>query len=73
MDAQLKKIQVVPVTFDKDGDVAKDEHATLTFEVSMDTKAQREAVVSLFELLRSEFVSVEVSPYQLRTDDGRHD
>ena len=70
MDAQLKKIQVVPVKFDKDRDIDKDEHATLTFEVAMDTKAQREAVVDLFALLRSEFVSVEVNPYQLRIDEG---
>ena len=37
MDAKLKKIQITPVKFNKDGDVQKEEFATLTFEVPLDS------------------------------------
>ena len=32
MDAKLKKIQITPVKFNKEGDVQKEEFATLTFD-----------------------------------------
>ena len=47
MDAKLKKIQITPVKFDKDGDVQKEEFATLTIEVPMDSAGQREAIMEL--------------------------
>ena len=37
MDAKLKKIQITPVKFNKEGDVQKEEFATLTFEVPLDS------------------------------------
>ncbi len=60
MDAKLKKIQITPVKFNKDGDVQKEEFAMLTFEVPLDSLTQRQEVVSLFELLSREWVKIEV-------------
>lgn len=60
MDAKLKKIQITPMTFDKQGDVQREEFATLTIEVPMDSRGQRAAIMSLCELLDQEWVVVEV-------------
>lgn len=60
MDAKLKKIQIIPVKFNKDGDVQKEEFATLTFEVPLDSLTQRQEVMTLFETLSREWVRVEV-------------
>ena len=60
MDAKLKKIQITPVKFDKDGDVQKEEFATLTIEVPMDSAGQREAIMELLGLLNREWVQVVV-------------
>jgi hypothetical protein len=60
MDAKLKKIQITPMKFNKDGDVQKEEYATLTFEAPLDSLAQREEIMSLFDLLSREWVKVEV-------------
>ena len=60
MDAKLKKIQITPMKFDKDGDVSKEEFATLTIEVPMDSAIQREAVVSMLQLLSREWVVLSV-------------
>lgn len=58
MDAKLKKIQITPMKFDKDGDVQKEEFATLTIEVPMDSAGQREAIVELLALLNREWIQV---------------
>ena len=60
MDAKLKKIQITPVKFNKDGDVQKEEFATLTFEVPLDSLTQRQEIMTLFETLSREWVRVEV-------------
>ena len=60
MDAKLKKIQITPMQFDKQGDVQREEFATLTIEVPMDSTGQRAAIMSLCELLDQEWVVVEV-------------
>ena len=60
MDAKLKKIQITPMKFDKDGDVQKEEFATLTIEVPMDSAGQREAVVAMLQLLSREWVVLSV-------------
>ena len=60
MDAKLKKIQITPIKFDKDGDVQKEEFATLAIEVPMDSAGQREAIVELLGLLNREWVQVVV-------------
>ena len=60
MDAKLKKIQITPMQFDKQGDVQREEFATLTIEVPMDSTGQRAAIISLCELLDQEWVVVEV-------------
>ena len=60
MDAKLKKIQITPVKFNKDGDVQKEEFATLTFEVPLDSLTQRQEVMGLFDLLSREWVRIEV-------------
>ncbi|MCZ6680052.1 MAG: hypothetical protein O7E52_22715 [Candidatus Poribacteria bacterium] len=60
MDAKLRKIQITPMKFNTEGDVQKEEFATLTFEVPLDSLTQREEVMSLFDLLSREWVKVEV-------------
>ena len=60
MDAKLKKIQITPVKFDKEGDIKTGEFATLTLEVPMDSTGQRAAIIELCELLDQEWVNVEI-------------
>lgn len=60
MDAKLKKVQITPMKFDKDGDVQKEEFATLTIEVPMDSAGQRDAIVGLLQLLSREWVVLHV-------------
>lgn len=58
MDAKLKKIQITPMKFDKDGDVDKEEFATLTIEVPMDSAGQRDAIMAMLALLSREWIQV---------------
>ena len=60
MDAKLKKIQITPIKFDKEGEIQKEEFATLTIEVPMDSTSQRAAVINLCELLDQEWIVVNV-------------
>ena len=60
MDARLKKIQITPMKFDKEGEIQKEEFATLTIEVPMDSTSQRAAVINLCELLDQEWIVVNV-------------
>ena len=60
MDAKLKKIQITPMKFDKEGEIQKEEFATLTIEVPMDSTSQRAAVINLCELLDQEWIVVSV-------------
>ena len=69
MDAKLKKIQITPVKFNKDGDVQKEEFATLTFEVPLDSLTQRQEVMTLFETLSREWVRVEVDGESIPAGD----
>ena len=65
MDAKLKKIQITPMKFDKEGEIQKEEFATLTIEVPMDSTSQRGAVINLCELLDQEWVVVNVEGKQV--------
>ena len=69
MDAKLKKIQITPVKFNKDGDVQKEEFATLTFEVPLDSLTQRQEVMALFETLSREWVRIEVEGESIATGE----
>ena len=60
MDAKLKKIQITPMKFDKDGDPQREEFATLTLEVPMDSTGQRAAIIELCERLDQEWVTLEI-------------
>ena len=60
MDARLKKIQITPVKFDKEGDIKDSEFAVLTLEVPMDSTGQRAAIVALCELLDQEWVNLDI-------------
>ena len=60
MDARLKKIQITPVKFDKEGEPQREEFATLTLEVPMDSTGQRAGVIELCELLDQEWVTLEI-------------
>ena len=56
MDARLKKIQITPMKFDKEGEPQREEFATLTLEVPIDSTEQRAGVIALCELLDQEWV-----------------
>ena len=60
MDAKLKKIQITPMKFNKEGDVQKEEFAMLTLEVPLDSLTQKEEVMSLLDLLTREWVRLTV-------------
>ena len=60
MDAKLKKIQITPMKFDKEGEIQKEEFATLTIEVPMDSTSQRAAIINLCELLDQEWIVVNI-------------
>ena len=70
MDAKLKKIQITPVKFNKDGEVQKEEFATLTFEVPLDSLTQRQEVMSLFEALSREWMRIEVEGESIPADES---
>ena len=70
MDAKLKKIQITPVKFNKDGDVQKEEFATLTFEVPVDSLTQRQEVMALFESLSREWMRIEVEGESVPTGES---
>ena len=63
MEAQMKKLEIVPATHDEHG-VKKEEYAKILFAVPMDSLTQRKEIMALFEVLRSEFVALEVNPLQ---------
>lgn len=60
MDAILKSIKIVPCTFDKEGEVRKEEHATITLEVPLDSKSQMNALNELNHFLSDEFVKANI-------------
>ena len=70
MDAKLKKIQITPVKFNKDGEVQKEEFATLTFEVPLDSLTQRQEIISLFETLSREWVRIAVEEELIATGES---
>ena len=70
MDAKLKKIQITPVKFNKEGDVQKEEFATLTFDVPLDSLTQRQEVMTLFEMLSREWVRIKVEGESILADEG---
>ena len=61
MDAKLKKIQITPTKYDKDGAIQKEEFATLTFEAPVDTPRQRDNLMKILDYLGHEWVRVKVS------------
>lgn len=61
MDAKLKRIQVTPLKFDKEGEVQKEEFSTITLEVPLDSRAQKEEMLKLFDLLTAEWVKLEIT------------
>ena len=61
MDAKLKKILVTPLKFDKEGEVQKEDFSTITLEVHLDSRSQREEMLKLFELLTAEWVKLEIT------------
>ena len=65
MDAKIKKIQINPATFDDEGEIKKEESATLTFEVPLDGLIAQKEVIALFEVLTREYVTLSVENQQL--------
>ena len=65
MDCRIKKIAIVPAHFDNDGAIDRDEFATVTLDIPMDTQTGRDWVAELLGLLTREYVSVEIGSEQL--------
>lgn len=69
MDAKIKKIQINPATFDDEGEIKKEESATITFEIPLDGLTAKKEVMALFEVLTREYVKLEVENQQLTLTD----
>ena len=67
MDAQLKKVAGTPAKF-KDGVISVNESATLTVEVPLDSLEQRDAVKSLFDVMDTEYIKLNVKVQQMKFD-----
>ena len=65
MDCQITKLLITPAHFDKDGEIDRDEYATLTLKIPMDTDTGRKWVAGLLEHLSREFVAVQVYNRQM--------
>lgn len=64
LEAQLKKIQIVPTAFNDEGEVKKEQFATLTFELHLDSQIQRDELIKLLDILGKEWVKLEIIPQQ---------
>ena len=73
MDAKLKKIQVTPTKFDNQGDIQKEEFATVTMEVPMDSEGQREEIISVLDLLNQEWVVLNIDSKPRKPPHGNTD
>ena len=60
IEAQIKDIKVTPAHFDKHGEIDRDEYATVTLNVPMDTIKSRAWVANLLNYLSTEYVAVEI-------------
>ena len=67
MDAKIKKIQITPMKFNKEGEVLSEEFATLTMEVPMDSAGQRESIVALLALLSREWILLNVEGKEIKS------
>ena len=70
MDAQLTQVNSKPASFDKDGNIVKDEYASVTLNVPMDSESQREAVKDLLDILSSEWCIVTIDAKQIKAVFG---
>lgn len=68
MDAKLQKIQITPVKLDSEGDIKTREAAVIALEVPIDSISQKEAIVSLLDVLSEEWVQVIITTKQLRLE-----
>ena len=62
MDATIKSIRTTPTRLNKDGDVLKEEYATITIEVPMDSIKQKKAVSEVQAILSNEWIDLNITP-----------
>ena len=65
MDAQIKKIDIVPAAFDKHGEVTREEYATVTLKVPLDSLKGRSWLANLLTFLSRDYVVVDIQAMQL--------
>ena len=65
IDAQIKDIKITPAHFDKDHYVDRDEFATVTIKVPMDSQEATDWITGLFAHLSREYIKVEVTDPQM--------
>ena len=70
MEAKMKDIKITPIKYDKNGDITKEEFATLSVEIPMHSGSQRQAVIDLLSLLSREFIHVDVYSPRKQKEDG---
>ena len=63
MDAQIKKIVIVPAQINDDGEITKEEHADIHIYVPLER--QHDSLLSVLDMLKKEYVNVEITPNQL--------
>ena len=64
IDAQIKDIKVTPAHFNKHREIDRDEFATLTLKVPMDSEESKVWVTNLFRYLSREYVAVDIASMQ---------
>lgn len=64
MEAQVKRIQWEPATYDNEGDVKAPEHAKILLVIPTDHAEAFNAVVELQRMLRHEWLDVQIQPKQ---------
>ena len=60
MKAQIKSVKVTPEKLDKNGDIQKEEFATITLEVPIDNNEQYEALTQTVLLINKIEVDVTI-------------
>ena len=63
MIGQIKGVKITPSKYD-DGVIDKDRFATISVEIPMDCKENLDGIAALLETCDSEFIEVNLDPYQ---------
>ncbi len=64
MDGKIKKLTITPVSLDGEGVVKKEEHATITLEIPMDTVTSRAQIAEILPVISKDWLKIEITAVQ---------